>query len=220
MRHYVALDIGNVLCTIDFKAFTSAISKITNLSIWEVGHRVNISQKLWDAGLITMTGVLESEFDIKSPVIIDELMDIWNKKVLIFDNRMFDYLNQISDSVDMNIALLSNVGFEHSKIIDKFLSHYNGLHWRKSIRYYSCDVGAIKPQSLYYQSFLQRYPDFTGCVYLDDLKENLEASIKFGFKAVEFNLEKISSLDEKEAMLKQIGSMIMSTTEEKNSRRH
>jgi len=184
MKRYVALDMGSVLVRVDFRKFTFAISEYVNLSTWEVARCINRSQRLRDVGLVNMTNILESEFDIKSSVILDKLMDVWNKEVLIFEAEVFDYFIQLSSQHDLNIAILSNVGLEHSKIIDNYIdtryaSDYTTQAFKNAVRYYSCNVGVRKPQSLYYQSFLQRYPKFTGCVYLDDLSENLVASLVF-----------------------------------------
>jgi FMN phosphatase YigB (HAD superfamily) len=167
-----------------------------------------------DVGLVTMTDVLESEFNIKSQVIIDQLLDVWNHQVVKFDLEVLDFW---SDK-DLYIALLSNVGTDHSIMIDKF---FNSLPennpFNRAIRYYSCNVGVRKPQSLYYQSFLEQHPEFRGCIYLDDLPENLEAASKFGFLSTEFNLEKITNI---KTCLKAIETMICETEEEKNSRWH
>ena len=220
---YVALDMGSVLVRVDFRKFTFAISEYVNLSTWEIARRINHSQRLRDVGLLNMTNILESEFDIKSSVILDKLMDVWNKEVLIFETEVFDYFIQLSSQNDLNIAILSNVGLEHSKLIDTYIdiryaSDYTTQVFKNAVRYYSCNVGVRKPQSLYYQSFLQRYPMFTGCVYLDDLSENLVASTEFGFQAVQFDLDKINSKKECKTMLDHIGNMILTPVEEKNSR--
>jgi len=226
MKRYLALDIGNVLCRIDFRRFTFAISEATNISTWEVGQRVNRSQKMRDVGLLDMKDVLASEFQIKSSVIMDKILTIWDKEVVVFDWSVLDFFEKLyDDDNQINIALLSNVGTDHAKLINRFFNteytnmHHHGI-FKNSIKYFSCDVGVRKPQSLYYQSFLQRYPEFTGCVYLDDLSDNLITSKEFGFNAVQFDLDKINSKKECEAMLKQIGNMILEPQEEKNSRRH
>jgi len=223
MKYYVALDIGNVLCKIDFRKFTFAVGAVTNLSSWEVGHRVNRSQKLRDVGLVTMTDVLESEFGIKSSVVLENLLGVWNNDVLKFDNRVFDFFTTLGESVhdNLNVALLSNVGLEHSLIIDAYINSryhdtYNSKLFVNAIRHYSCNLGVRKPQSLYYQSFLLDNAGFKGCVYLDDLKENLVASTKFGFVPVEFNLETLQDIN---APLEAIKTLILDR-DNTNSRWH
>jgi FMN phosphatase YigB (HAD superfamily) len=50
-------------------------------------------------------------------------------------------------------------------------------------------VGARKPSFIYYQSFLQMYPQFKECIYLDDNTENLNSSLKNGLSGRYFNLQ-------------------------------
>lgn len=216
---YIALDIGNVLCRIDFRQFTYPLSRHLNLSTWEVGRRINRSQKLRDVGLVSMSEILESEFNIKSNVVVEDFVNIWNTKVVKFD---LDVLNFFQDQInDLRVALLSNVGIEHAGMIENFINSFPGLDvFKKSVRHYSCNVGVRKPQTLYYQSFLDQNPEFTGCVYLDDLPENLESASKLGFVSAEFNLEKITTQEELKLRLKAINDLVCETKEEKNSRWH
>jgi len=216
MKRYVALDIGNVLCKINLKDFISDISERLNISTLEVSACISRSQRLLDSGLVNMKEILEGEFHIKSSVVVKDLLHSWNMNVLNFDHDMFEFFTEISNNHDLHIALLSNVGFEHTKVIDSYLKMLNTQVWKEAIRYFSCEVGVRKPQSLYYQSFLQRYPKFYGCVYLDDLPDNLIMGSEFGLQSVEFNLDKISSSEERDSMLKQIENMILNPVEKKN----
>lgn len=218
MKHYLALDIGNVLCKVDLRQFTFAVSKVVNLSTWEVGHIVNRSQRLQDVGLLTMGEILESEFKIKSSVLLDELIDIWNNKVVTFDKNVFDFFSTMSKQYDLNIALLSNIGIDHAVIADKYIKDIiQSEVFVDAIRHYSCNVGVRKPQSLFFQSFLLQHPEFKGCVYLDDREENLIASLPFGFYTQTFDLESITNL---KASLEYVENLLLEPKEEKNSRWH
>lgn len=184
---YIALDIGNVLCRVDFRKFTFAISRITNLSTWEVGRKINRSQKIRDVGLLSMTDILESEFGIKSQPVIDDLISIWNEQVVSFDLNVLDFFES---KKDLQIALLSNVGLEHSNMIKNYFNYFTeDSRFKNAIFYFSCDLGTRKPNTLYYSNFLSIHPEFKGCIYLDDLRENLDTASKLGFNSVEFNLE-------------------------------
>lgn len=50
---------------------------------------------------------------------------------------------------------------------------------------------------IYYQSFLWQYPEFKGCLYVDDLQENLNTGEKFGFKPYKLDLSEPIGIDEK-----------------------
>jgi len=71
---------------------------------------------------------------------------------------------------------------------------------------------------LYYQSFLMEYPEFHGCVYVDDVAENLEAGKRYGFRPYHFDLSKMDTSQE----LPEIEKMILEVAEaqEKNPRWH
>ena len=218
VKHYVALDIGNVLCRVDLRKFTFAVSKAINMSIWEVGHILNRSQRLQDVGLLTMSDILESEFKIKSSVLLEELLDVWNKKVVTFDNGVFDFFTNMTELYDVNIALLSNIGTDHATIADNYIDNViQSKVFVKAIRHYSCNVGVRKPQSLFFQSFLLQHPEFEGCLYLDDREENLIASKPFGFYTQTFDLEAITNL---KASLEYVQNIILNCNAGKNSRWH
>jgi FMN phosphatase YigB (HAD superfamily) len=218
MKYYLALDIGNVLCRVDLRKFTFAVSKAVNLSTWEVGHIINRSQRLQDVGLLTMGEILESEFNIKSSVLLDELINIWNNEVVTFDKNVFDFFSTMSKQYDLNIALLSNIGTDHAVIADEYIKNIiQSEVFADAIRHYSCNVGVRKPQSLFFQSFLLQHPEFQGCVYLDDREENLIASKPFGFQEQTFDLETITNL---KASLEYVENLLLEPKEEKNSRWH
>jgi FMN phosphatase YigB (HAD superfamily) len=226
MEKYIALDVGNVLCTMDFKKFINSISKYTNLSVLESEHRVNRHQRLQDVGLTTMKQILESEFNIESEVILDDLLNVWNNNVLKFSPRIIEFFMDLNNRFDLKIAILSNVGIDHAFIINDYLNNYykeepSSICFKEAIRYFSCDVGVRKPQSLYYQSFLLQNPKFKGCIYVDDLEENRETASKFGFESVDFNLEKIKDENDIYMQLEKIGELLSKEPlKEQNSRWH
>jgi hypothetical protein len=42
---------------------------------------------------------------------------------------------------------------------------------------------------VYYQSFLLQHPEFKGCLYVDDVVDNLNASKAFGFRTFHMSLQ-------------------------------
>lgn len=196
---YIALDIGNVLCYCNEVKFLNAISVAGNISYKEA---VRFFQRFWelhDLGFTTIESELQDKLGIKSEITIKKLTEIW-ESTLIPDVEMIKYLlnlmfieksNEPNIKKNIQVALLSNIGKEHAAILKKTLdeSVYNahGL-FDECIKHFSCDVGARKPSYIYYQSFLSMHPEFKGCVYVDDLKENLIAGEKMGFKPFHFSL--------------------------------
>jgi FMN phosphatase YigB (HAD superfamily) len=180
---YCCLDVGNVLIDVNFNPFTEALSRQLNITMEDAHYFMNRTCKLHDMGLTCMADELKDHFHIKSQPIIESLLITWNQT--ISENySMTDKLVEWITEKDVCIALLSNVGLEHAKIMTKiFPSNHPSL-----IKHFSCQVGARKPNFVYYQSFLQMHPEFKGCAYVDDLQENLDAGAKFGFRTYRFDL--------------------------------
>lgn len=182
---YLCLDVGNVLVHVDFSPFLRAVSSRLNITLEDAQYFMTRTCKLHDLGLTCMEDELKNHFQIKSQVILQELLGTWNTTISR-NEHMFDKVVEWSTEKQVKIALLSNVGLEHVKVMEQLLSLDKHP---EIVKYFSCRVGARKPSSLYYQSFLQLYPEWTGAVYVDDLQENLDASMQFGFRPYHFSLE-------------------------------
>lgn len=183
---YIALDIGNVLCHVSAQPFLEILSETFNVTIPEASRFLRRFQQIHDLGYTTMEDELKDKFNVKSPVTIQKLVQAWNDSVTP-NMHILDSLNSLRDKYNLQVALLSNIGVEHADMMEEKLSH-NGF-FPGAIKHFSCSVGARKPSIIYYQSFLFQYPQFKGCLYVDDLKENLIASEQLGFKTYHFTLE-------------------------------
>ncbi len=186
MKNYLCLDIGNVLCKINFDPFYKGMSKHLNLTYEEVSYFLNRVQKIHDLGLTNLEDELRDHFKIKSPVIIEELNELWRDGVLIPDWEVIDVIRNTSTKNNIQVALLSNIGYEHAAYFENNVLNYLP---KNIIKYFSCQIGARKPSDIYYQSFLQRYPDFAGALYVDDIRPNLDSGKRFGLKSEYFNLQ-------------------------------
>ena len=180
---YVAFDIGNVICHANMNPFIEEISTTFNISLAEAARFLRSFQQIHDLGLTTMENQLRVWFDCKSEVVSQRLIEHWNDSIKP-NQKVIDSINNMIDK-GTKVALLSNIGVEHAEMMKTKLP---GVYHR-SVRHFSCFVGARKPSMVYYQSFLMQNPEFKGCLYVDDLVENLEASKQFGFKPYNFDLE-------------------------------
>lgn len=183
---YVALDIGNVLFHCDFNPFLKTLSKSLNITLEDAQYFLGRTQKLHDLGYTVMADELRDHFHLKSPVIIEEILVSWNSSV----DPDLDILNELDDysnNDNLQIALLSNIGLEHAAQVESLFKEHNIL--QKCIKHFSCFVGARKPSSLFYQSFLMEHPEYLGCLYIDDVQENLDTGKRFGFNSKKFSLE-------------------------------
>lgn len=216
--NFVALDIGNVLVHVNFKPFVEALSKSLNITVEDAEYFMNRTCKLHDMGLTCMEDELKDHFHIKSQPTLKELLIIWNNSI----STNFTIYNKLLTWVlekDLQVALLSNVGLEHAKVMEEILGLNNIPNL---IRHFSCQVGARKPNVLYYQSFLHLHPEFHGCAYIDDLQENLDIGVKFGFRTYRFALDQLPSndIDVKDAVLSLENFIFTTECYEKNSRWH
>lgn len=183
---YIALDIGNVLCEVHSDAFIAELSETFNITLSDATRFLKRFQQLHDLGFTTMADELIDKFNVKSPVTIDKLVESWNNSI-VPNLKILDSIYNLTQSDSLKVALLSNIGVEHAAMMRQKLAHKS--FYPNTVRYYSCYVGARKPSSIFYQSFLLQYPEFKGCLYVDDLIENLEAGARFGFSPFHFDLK-------------------------------
>jgi len=177
----LCLDIGNVLCEVKFDNFINLLSSRLNLSYNEVWNFLNRVQKIHDLGIASLKDELQDHFKIKSESLTEELIESWNQ-CLIPNWEVINRMQNIGQNLNIEIALLSNIGLEHCELFNK------KVKFDTAIKHFSCHVGARKPTLLYYQSFLLQYPQFKGATYVDDNLDNLAAGKKMGFDSIYFNL--------------------------------
>lgn len=202
---YAVFDIGNVLCHVNFDKLLVLLSKTFNISRDEAMHFLNRTQKLHDLGLIHLKDEIQDRFKIRSEAIMEELLDEWNT-VIWKENAMFDMLADLIAN-NVQIALLSNIGWEHVSFLDKHLG--NEIGYKKSIHFFSCHVGVRKPSLIYYQSFLLLHPKFKGCIYLDDVQDNLDSGKEFGFRTVKFCLDEVSRGNKLKSRVAELKKLIL-----------
>ena len=190
--NYICLDIGNVLCKVDAIPFVELLSETFNTTVPEATRFLKRFQQIHDLGYTTMEDELKDRFGAKSPALLKKLVQAWNDSVYPNDH-IIERLNLMRREHNLQVALLSNIGIEHSEMMKHKLAE--GGFFPGAIKHFSCFVGARKPSSIYYQSFLLQHPQFKGCLYVDDLQENLEASKAFGFQTYHFTLEDPKYLD-------------------------
>jgi FMN phosphatase YigB (HAD superfamily) len=199
MQH-IAFDIGNVIFDIDFKDFINEFSKLgaqylAKEFIRDFANAQHIGVFDFQTSLelsLSRHREFKHELDYSYPTFTTELVDkvlkpAWNKAV-IPNNTMLNFIMNLKNE-GVKIAFLSNIGFEHARYLrENYSDIFNG-----SVQHFSYEVGAIKPQTLFYQSFLLNHEDFSGCVYLDDMKENVVSAAKHKFDAMHFDLDDYKS---------------------------
>ena len=182
MGVHVAFDIGNVLCQFDIMKFVTKLANLAQISEHDAWFFLDHLQKMQDIGITTVAHGLEYRYRLSKDD-LDTLIDTWNR-TLTPNEMMLNFMDNLrADGV--KIALLSNMGPEHIS----YLRNICPSMFEGTVQHISCEVGARKPQKLFFQSFYLDNDDFGGCLYVDDLEENLKVGKKYGFKVYCFNLE-------------------------------
>jgi FMN phosphatase YigB (HAD superfamily) len=173
---HLCLDIGNVLCNVDFTKLLAKLKDNHGVEADDAWLFLNRIQPFQDLGHTTMRNELHYHFGIK-PEDSTEVLQAWFDAITPHQISL-GYLKKFLDS-GVRIAILSNIGHEHYSNIPNVL----GPDINRCLHHMSCDVGQRKPSMLYYQSFLSMNKAFHGAIYVDDRPENLRAGVRAGFDA-------------------------------------
>jgi len=189
----VAFDIGNVLCEVDLNKFIGPYNSEVHHSWREnfgaIEFLNDALQHQQDIGITTVGKKLTELCLFGCPDFqerkIMRLEEAWNDTIIIHD-MMIKFKNDLLRR-GVQVALLSNMGFEHKEHIkENHPELFEGC-----ILHLSCDVGARKPSKLYFQSFLLEHPEFRGALYIDDRLDNLAMAEQMKFRPYHFELEKV-----------------------------
>ncbi len=201
MGVHVAFDIGNVLVDFDVYKFTRKLSEVTGISDHAAYFFIDHLQRQQDIGITSVSHGLEYKFDKLTSAQLDELLFTWNDTITP-NEMMLNFLEKLKGE-GVKVAFLSNMGPEHLIHLRSTLPQmFDGV-----AQHISCEVGARKPSKLFFQSFCLdhdefcisedgRKPNFNGCVYIDDLEENLKVGKKYGFKVYNLKLDELSKLSQ------------------------
>ena len=187
-KNYLALDVGNVVLDMNFDSFLSHLSKTLNISHKDAWSFLERTQKLHDLGFTLIRDEIRDHFKIHSEDLIEGIMESWSQ-TLQPNEGVIRWAESLLDR-GVKIALVSNMGHEHLQIMRHKLG---GRLYDESVRFFSAEVGARKPQMIFYHLFLSLYPDWKGSIYLDDNDQNVEAGAKFGLRSISFDLLKMGS---------------------------
>lgn len=198
---YAAFDIGNVICHLDFTNFLEKLDY--EMVDYATGHNVDTGQFLirlqrpHDLGLATMEEELKA-FGVDD-CCINDLMKAWSNTISP-EPVMISLIEELIDN-GTKVALLSNIGFEHAIQMKTSLGP---KIYDNAVRFFSCEVGARKPTILYYRTFLDMYPEFKGCIYLDDKIDNVEGGKLLGLNGIQFDLSVLKTKRKIKQRIKEI----------------
>ena len=177
-------DFGNVICSFDVGRFIHNFSTVTGKNPEELNTVVRNSIPLireYESGMLST----------------DEFIAAMNRAAGVsisareFRRAYCDIFTPIPDTVSLIRSLKSRYRLG-------LLSNTNALHFDCAIRpmdifalfdtvTLSYEVKAMKPARLIYEDALQKLDlPSEQCVYIDDLKENIQAAAGLGFRAIHY----------------------------------
>lgn len=181
----VAFDIGNVLCHIDLEGFYDFLVKDNIMTdrqqaedfIASIQHPQDLGLYNIRQGFYRFNPQLHEQNRSKIQGLYYAWLDIVEPSE--------EMLGVIDDALraGYEVALLSNIGFDHSSLVRQKCKVFKHCH-----QHFSCEVGARKPTQLFYQSFMLQYGWKIGSIFLDDRKENIEAAKPY-FNGMVFDLD-------------------------------
>ena len=189
---YLAIDIGQVICHLDFTDFNRKLAKYANITEREADDFLIQSQKTHDLGYSTLEKDISGQvygLDIY-PEEVADIMKEWHQTVKV-NPIVMEWVLKLLDN-ETEIALVSNIGIEHTETMKVILAPI----YDRVVRFFSFEVGARKPTYVYYQTFLNMYPQYKGCCYMDDNISNIESGRLFGFNSIQFDLSKMKNDNE------------------------
>jgi FMN phosphatase YigB (HAD superfamily) len=180
---HIAFDIGRVLVHVNFDKFLKVYCDLFLDQLDDPMAFLFDLHGQQDVGLTTIARAAKERFGIPTNQ-TNALLEAWNDSIEPEPDMMKLIIDLHKEG--WNIALLSNMGLEHAEHLRKGLPDL----FKLCDSHLSCDVGARKPSKLFFQSFLMDYPDYRGCIFVDDLEQNRKVANFYGFQSYDFNLER------------------------------
>lgn len=185
----VAFDLGNVICHVDIDKFLDFL--VTNKifeNIQDAGEVLSGIQIAQDIGLYSIRhGFYKFQDD---PYHVNELYNFW-LNIAQPSLPMIELLKELQ-SKDFNIALLSNIGFDHANYLRKQIPILQDC-----INHFSCYIGTRKPSHLFFKTFIKKYNWDKNVLFFDDLQDNINTANNY-LTGIRFDLDDFES-DEKAA---------------------
>ena len=181
----IIFDFGNVMCTFDNTLFLKRISKFTDKSVEELNELIYVSSNLtkkYESGELSSDEFFEKikqkcDLTMTKEGFVKAYTDIFNTI-----HTTFDLMKKLKPRY--KIALLSNTShwdFEHG-------IKQCGMFHLFDVVTISFEVGAMKPEEKIYLDALDKLKlKPQECVFIDDVKENVEVANKIGINGIHYS---------------------------------
>jgi len=184
---YVIFDFGGVIGLPQCEQYVKEMVSLTGVERTILMSNYTKYRKEYDQGLIDTKTYWSLILQDVAVNLTDELLD----KLRIADAASWCQINEMTveyilqlKAKGIRIALLSNINTGVVPYIEE------RFDWLKAFneRFYSCDFNLLKPSPEMYQYVMNKLNvDASECLFIDDLKDNVEGAKKVGMEAIQFD---------------------------------
>jgi HAD superfamily hydrolase (TIGR01509 family) len=183
----IIFDIGRVLVRLDIARAQRGLAEGLAMSPEELWTAIQKDPRWndWQEGRISARDwYLHLTAKLKLSLSFQKFTDVWN---LALDPEPIHGSEFFADlAKNYRIGLLSNTDLIHVAFLESTYDFFRFFPAERRI--YSCRVGVSKPNPAIYQAALKACKATAGeSVYIDDLRENVEAAERLGMSGVQYH---------------------------------
>jgi epoxide hydrolase-like predicted phosphatase len=190
----IIFDLGGVILKEPFSSFLNQVSEILGIELTRDGVEGPLEN--WMRGGINFAEFLkEISWVPVSEEDYNTLSEIWLDRIRL-DSELLSMAKSLKS--DYKLAILSNADFDSVEKIEGS-GHVDFFHKR----FYSCELGMVKPEKEIYEHVLKELGDKPeDCVFIDDKPENIDGAKKAGMHGIVFESNQQLKKDLKKLGLK------------------
>ena len=185
----IVFDFGNVLIDLDFEMCFRKFENILNVDWSERKLPQFLKDAIYqyDIGQLDNDNFIATFQKLNEAAKSEDLIEAWNSLIREMPNERFNFLTDMAS--EFNLVLLSNINDLHLSFIHKYLKDKhdildfeNGYFDRV---FYSHLIGKRKPDNNIYEHVSSELGiDSKDILFIDDLKQNVQAAKDYGWNAV------------------------------------
>lgn len=191
LKPILILDVGNVLFTVNMDYLYDELVELGLFRDKHVAYQYSKQiEHLQNIGAIDYLNAIVNHNVFNNHkkkivnVIYNEAVKLWMSDECMKPNKVIlDYVYKLlQDDRIGGVAIASNMGFDHK---DKVIRSHSLFSHDKVLCHFSCDVGAVKPQYLYWHTLSERIKKKfvnvynNSFVYVDDRYDFLQGANSF-----------------------------------------
>jgi len=183
MLKNLILDIGNVICNWNPDGLVA--QTFSDPQDQAEALRVTVQNKDWlalDRGVIDLEDAI-ARAQARTHLKPHDIASVYDNLFASLEplHSSFDAMRRARDA-KVPMYILSNM---HAHTWQCLKANYECFSWCSGVAV-SCEANLIKPEPAFYQYLCDRYSlTPASCVFVDDMKENIDAAIEFGMQGVQ-----------------------------------